>query len=89
MVLNIHLKDNNPAGDLKALSTSVRYGSLFTTSAHPCPPPIPLAMECQPVLLAVCGISRGASPVGQAGSSTVSAPFDKNGCLASVREQLQ
>jgi hypothetical protein len=25
---------------------------LFTTSAHPCPPPIPLAMECQPVLLA-------------------------------------
>ncbi|CAG7992114.1 unnamed protein product [Penicillium nalgiovense] len=93
MSLNIHLKDNTlTVGDLKALEYfQFAVWPLFTTAAHPCPPPIPLAMECQPVLLAVCELAEAHRTLrDEAGSSTVSAPFDKRmSCLASVREQLR
>ncbi|CAG8186286.1 unnamed protein product [Penicillium nalgiovense] len=93
MSLNIHLRDNTlTVGDLKALEYfQFAVWPLFTTAAHPCPPPIPLAMEYQPVLLAVCELAEAHRTLrDEAGSSTVSAPFDKRmSCLASVREQLR
>ncbi|KAJ5210666.1 hypothetical protein N7491_010474 [Penicillium cf. griseofulvum] len=93
MTLNAHLKDNTlAAGDLKALEYfQSAVWPLFTTAAHPCPPPIHLAMECQPVLLVVCELAEAHRTLREeAGTSTVSAPFDKRtSCLASVREQLR
>ncbi|KAJ5154464.1 Protein of unknown function DUF3468 [Penicillium coprophilum] len=89
----MHLTEKSLAiGDLKALEYfQFAVWPLFTTAAHPCPPPIPLAMECQPVLLAVCELAEAHRTLrDKAGSNTVTAPFDKRmSCLASVREQLR
>lgn len=91
--LNIHLKDNTLANrDRKALEYfQFAVWPLFTTAAHPCPPPILLAMECQPVLLVVCELAEAHRTLrDEARTSMVSAPFDKRmSCLASVREQLR
>lgn len=93
MNINVHSKDSALAiGDLKALEYfQFAVWPLFTTAAHPCPPPIPLAMEFEPVLLAVCELAEAHRILqDEAVSSTVSAPFDKRmSCLASVREQLR
>ncbi|KAJ5124330.1 uncharacterized protein N7515_008155 [Penicillium bovifimosum] len=79
-------------GDRRALEYfQFTLWPLFTTAVHPCPPPISLAMECQPVMLVVCELAEAHRTLrDEAGSSTVCTQFDKRtSCLASVREQLR
>ncbi|KAJ5455140.1 Protein of unknown function DUF3468 [Penicillium sp. IBT 31633x] len=89
----MHFKDTALAvGDIKALEYfQFTLWPLFTTAVHPCPPPIPLAMEHQPVLLAVCELAEAHRTLRDvAGSDTASAQVDKRtSCLASVRKQLR
>jgi hypothetical protein len=93
MNLNMQLTDNTLAvGDLRALEYfQFTLWPLFTTAVHPCPPPISLAMECQPVLLVVCELAEAHRTLrDEAGSGTVCTQFDKRtSCLSSVREQLR
>lgn len=93
MSISIHFKDSTLAvGDLKAIEYfQVALWPLFTTAAHPCPPPISLAMECQPVLLVVCELAEAHRILrDEAGNGKETTQFDKRmSCLASVREQLR
>lgn len=66
---------------------------LFTTSTNPCPPPISLAMEYQPVLLTICELAESHRALRDKCPPTggkVSLKGNKRlSCLASIREQLR
>lgn len=93
MGLNINLNERSlPVDDLKALEYfQVALWPLFTTAAHPCLPPISLALESQPVLLAVCELAKAHRILrDERWSGKENSHGNKRlSCLASVREQLQ
>jgi hypothetical protein len=77
--------------DLKAIEYfQVALWPLFTTAVNPCPPPISLAMECQPVLLALCELAEAHRiPSDGAWNGKENVQFIKRmSCLASVRKEL-
>ncbi|KAL4895058.1 putative Zn(II)2Cys6 transcription factor [Aspergillus ambiguus] len=63
------------------------FWPLMSTAARPCPPPIGLAMESQPVLLVMCELADAHRAVLL---NKEKLALDKRlSCLASVREQLR
>lgn len=77
-------------GDLRALEYfQAALWPLFTTAARPCPPPISLAMESQPVLLVMCELADAHRALRDKLLKDRSPAEDKRlSCLTSVREQL-
>lgn len=92
MSLRMHLNENSLAvGDLQALEYfQSALWPLFTTTANPCSPPIPLAMESQPVLLAVCELAEAHRILrDKRWSGKGNSQCNKRlSCLASVRKHL-
>lgn len=86
------LHDGNLASsELKSLDYfQAALWPLLTTAAHPCPPPISLALEFEPVLLAMCELAETHRTLRHENSITAlkSASDKRLNCLTSVRQQL-
>lgn len=63
---------------------------LLSTAAQPCPPPISLALQSEPVLLAMCELAEAHRGLLQENSPAIlqSISDKRLNCLASVRKQL-
>lgn len=63
---------------------------LLSTAAQPCPPPISLALQSEPVLLAMCELAEAHRGLLQENSPVIlqSISDKRLNCLASVRKQL-
>lgn len=87
------IQDNRlTAGELKALDYfQAAVWPLLSTATQPCPPPISLALESEPVLLAMCELAEAHRLLQQEGSLTnLQAISNKRlTCLSSVRKQLR
>ncbi|KAJ5195564.1 Zn(II)2Cys6 transcription factor [Penicillium cinerascens] len=87
------IQDNRlAAGELKALDYfQAAVWPLLSTATQPCPPPISLALESEPVLLAMCELAEAHRLLQQEGSLTnLQAISNKRlTCLSSVRKQLR
>lgn len=82
---------NLAAGELKSLDYfQAALWPLLTTATHPCPPPISLALEFEPVLLAMCELAEAHRPLQHENNpSHLKSISDKRlNCLSSVRQQL-
>jgi hypothetical protein len=66
---------------------------LFTTVGHPCLPPISLALQSQPVLLAVCELAQAHHALSntwvEQKGTTALPPSKRLDCLSSIRQQLR
>jgi hypothetical protein len=64
---------------------------LFSTSFDPCPPPIRLALDCQPVLLTMCELAEAHRAHREQWSrqGTEVIPSKRLNCLTAVRKQLE
>ncbi|KAJ0420510.1 fungal-specific transcription factor domain-containing protein [Aspergillus carlsbadensis] len=66
---------------------------LFTTVRHPCPPPLSLALQSLPVLLAICELAQAHHALSNAWveqeSTAIFPPSKRLDCLASIRQQLR
>ncbi|KAJ5611076.1 Zn(II)2Cys6 transcription factor [Penicillium lagena] len=87
------IQDNRlAAGELKALDYfQAALWPLLSTATQPCPPPISLALESEPVLLAMCELAEAHRLLQQEGSPIhLQAISNKRlTCLSSVRKQLR
>ncbi|KAF9888173.1 hypothetical protein FE257_009168 [Aspergillus nanangensis] len=76
--------------DLRALEYfQAALWPLMTTATRPCPPPISMAMQSQPVLLVMCELADAHRALQDKLSNKEALTHNKRlSCLASVREQL-
>lgn len=79
------------SGELKSLDYfQAALWPLLTTATHPCPPPISLALEFEPVLLAMCELAEAHRVLQHDNSPNQLKSISEKrlNCLTSVRQQL-
>ncbi|KAJ5112262.1 Zn(II)2Cys6 transcription factor [Penicillium argentinense] len=87
------MHDPRVTGDtMKALSYfESAIWPLFMTTPHPCPSPISLALDFEPVLLSICGLAASHRRMieNQPDGTTNLLTDERTDCLSKVRERLQ